>query len=323
MTERPQAVLLLNPLARRRSAGPRWAQVEPAVRERFDLELVELGAEGWQERIARAHQRGVRAFIAAGGDGTVNTLVNAIHTGCGAGLMEGLFLGAVGLGSSNDFHKPIGRTLHGVPIRLDLERATPRDLARARFVDPRGASQERLFAISASLGATAAANAVFNQGGWPVGWLGRFWVDGAITWSALRALACHRPTEVVLQTRQIGQTVQPRQPDLGARRVALSNLSVMKTPFLSGGLRYDLPIAPGDGLLAAHLCEGMTRLELLRTFLRLGRGNFTGTPKTHSWRTPRLAIQADTPFDLELDGELFRAVRVELDLLPQRVRCSP
>jgi diacylglycerol kinase family enzyme len=311
MRARPQAVLLLNPVARRRSAGRRWARVEPAVRERFDLELVELGAAGWPERLAHAHRRGVRAFIAAGGDGTVNALINAIHDRCGADSMEGLFLGAVGLGSSNDFHKPIHRTLDGVPVRLDLELTAPRDLARARFVDPRGAGQERLFAVSASLGVTATANAAFNEGRWPVGWLGRFWVDGAITWSALRALARHRPTQVMLQT------------ELGTRRVGLSNLSVMKTPFLSGGLRYDLDIAPGDGLLAAHLCEGMTRWELARTFLRLGRGRFTGTPKTSSWRTPRLAIQADVPFDLELDGELFRAVRVELDLLPQRVRCSP
>src|SRR5437016_2873987 len=60
--------------------------------------------------VSSAVHNGERSFVAAGGDGTVNALLNAIVACENRPPLEEFTLGAVGLGSSNDFHKPGAHT---------------------------------------------------------------------------------------------------------------------------------------------------------------------------------------------------------------------
>ena len=84
---------------------------------------------------------GARIFIpaplnvncpSATGSGTVNGVLNAI-------LAQGadVTLGAIGLGSSNDFHKPFAKDkrVGGAPVRLDASRAIRADVGRAVLTD--------------------------------------------------------------------------------------------------------------------------------------------------------------------------------------------
>lgn len=57
------------------------------------------------------------ACIAVGGDGTVNLLAQALLESV---EWREISLGALGTGSSNDFHKPRRKRFHGLPARLDL-----------------------------------------------------------------------------------------------------------------------------------------------------------------------------------------------------------
>jgi diacylglycerol kinase family enzyme len=99
----------------------------------------------------------------------------------------------------------------------------------------------------------------------------------------------------------------------------LSNLSVLKTPHLSGGLRYDTPVATDDGRLAVNLCEGMGRLALIRMLLRLCRGCFLGPRGTRHWKPERVEVLPERPVALEIDGEVVYARRVAFDVLPRRL----
>ncbi len=98
----------------------------------FDVEEVgpfDCVAASVREAVAK----GERAFIAAGGDGTVNLLLNAVME-LGSGVTD-IRIGAVGLGSSNDFHKPHGpdSVIAGVPVRVDCNSARPCDVIRIDF----------------------------------------------------------------------------------------------------------------------------------------------------------------------------------------------
>jgi hypothetical protein len=106
---------------------------------------------------ADAIQAGEREFISAGGDGTVNALVNALASMLGPEELRNVTVGALGLGSSNDFHKPYTHTIHGFPARIDFDRARPRDAGCLSFDSCR-----RFFLVNASAGVTANANAFFN-----------------------------------------------------------------------------------------------------------------------------------------------------------------
>jgi diacylglycerol kinase (ATP) len=303
------ALVVVNPAARHGRGGALYADVRGCLAQRFALQEVELDPAGaWAETLSAALARGTRMVVAAGGDGTVNAVTTVLARRRETWPLQGLSLGAVGLGSSNDFHKPFRVFEAGIPLRLDLEHATSRDVGRVRYVDAAGARRERYFIVSASLGATARANAAFNRSGPAVALLRRHWLEGAILLASLSAIVHHRNLDAHLRVQ-------------GAEcSIALSTLSVLKTPHLSGSLRFDTPVAPDDGLLAVNLCQGMGRPRLVATLLGLLCGRFAGRPGTRCWRAPRLEVAFEEPTDLELDGEIVLAREVVFDVLPERIR---
>ncbi len=307
MTDLPQhsparrALVLLNPNARRGRGRTRYAAVKADIDQVFDARVVETEPTGNDGPIRAALDDGIRTFIAAGGDGTVNAVIDALVRLRGAIVLDDLTLGAVGLGSSNDAHKPVELEIAGIPARIDARHAVPRDVGMARWD-----GGERAFLVSASVGVTAAANALFNREDIVLRLLKRCWVDGAIAWAAVRTIATWRNLSATLIVQETSSAI------------ALTHLGVAKTPWLAGGLHYDTPVEPGR--FAVNLCEGMSRLRTISTLAALARGRFVGLPGTRSWSAPRASVVLDEPCDLELDGEIFRASRVSFELLQERIR---
>lgn len=305
---RPPALVVVNPAARKGTAWRRYERVRPTLEQRLDTTTTEMTASGaWTGAVGQALAEGVRLFVAVGGDGTVHALVNALACQRGALSLSDLALGAVGVGSSNDFHKPYRDLVAGVPVRIDGRRTTPRDVVRARYCDHVGRERSRLFLISASIGLVATANGFFNRGDRILRRLDRIWPQLAIVYAALRTLASYRnlPAEITLPS--------------GPERMALTNASVLKTPYLSGSFRYDTPVPSDDGLVTVNLCHGLDRLSTLRMFLDLARGRFEGRPGTHHWRSKAIEIRLDSDADLELDGEVVQASHIRFDVTGERI----
>ena len=296
-----RALVLLNPHARRGQGRDRYAVVRPHIDELFETRIVETDPAGNDAAVRAALDDGVRTFIAAGGDGTVNALVDALVRLRGTIALDELALGAVGLGSSNDAHKPVDRKIAGIPVRIDAKNALPRDVGIARWD-----GGERAFLVSASVGVTAAANALFNREDPVLRHLKRWWVDGAIIWAAVRTIATWRNLAGTLVVNGTSSTV------------ALTHLGVAKSTWLAGGLHYDTPVE--SGRFAVNLCEGMSRMRTIRTLAALARGRFSGLPGTHSWSASGASVALDSACDLELDGEVVRASRVSFELLRERIR---
>jgi diacylglycerol kinase family enzyme len=263
-------------------------------------------ADGAPAAIAQAIALGERIFIAAGGDGTVNALLNAIVDAKGALPLDAFTLGAVGLGSSNDFHKPFARVENGIPLKVDDARTTLRDVGLIRSEN--GA---RYFLIGASFGAAATGNALFNAGTGLTGWLKPRWTGGAIACAALRAIAGHRNMH---PAEKAGREARP------TGLPAFASLSVMKSQYLSGSFRFDGPVAAGDGLFAVNLCGATGRLGLVRVLYNLRRGRFSGTAGCTSWRAPAVNFETAFPIAAEVDGEIMEGRRFELSILPERIR---
>ncbi|MBK9375693.1 MAG: hypothetical protein IPN03_18730 [Holophagales bacterium] len=301
---RPAAFVLLNPAAGRATDVRRLAFARREIEARFEAVEVTMDSAGrWKDAVSPALARGVRTFIAAGGDGTVHALLAALVETVGTEPLEELTLGVAALGSSNDFVKPLRRGDPVVPLRLDAAHAVPRDLVRVRAIDPAGREITSLLAVSASAGVVAEGNALFNSARRP-----RRWTAPAIACAALRAVRRHRDFTCRL-------THDGREEE-----VLLSSLSVLKSPWLSGALRYDLPVEPDEGLFGVAVCAGMGRVRLLATLAGLLFGRFRNRPGTKSFLTTALHVSADAPFPLEVDGEVERVVEATFDLLAWRVR---
>ncbi len=302
------ALVLLNPRARGGRGARRWGRVAGALAGELSPSVVELDEAGaWEGSVRAALGEGIRDFVAAGGDGTVSALVDCLYRAPSRPALAALRLGAVGLGSSNDFHKPGLRRVAGVPVRLRRSPGALRDVCLARYLDREGALRERCFVVSASLGLTAEGNARFNRRAGLLAWLTAGSTSLGIAATALVTLLSHHP-------RQLRLT-------LGAETHALSvmSLNAQKTPWVSGALRLDTPAADDDGRLGVNVCTATSRAGELRALFDLTRGRFLRGPDRRFWSVPSVRIEADELFDLELDGEVVTATAVELRVTGERI----
>jgi len=307
MTRRPQALVVLNPAARHGTAEARYQLVRPTLQAAFHAEEVRTDTEGtWVHSVLRGLERGVRIFIAAGGDGTVHAVVNALEGGTVD--LEQVVLGGVGLGSSNDFFKPVCRTIDGIPLRINTQASGFRDLVRVHWEDEGGESRARVCIVSGSVGATAAANGFFNRGDALLRALKGRWTGAAIAWAAVRTIATWQNLSATLGLAGTNLAV------------SVANLSVLETPYLSGSFRYDTPVNDHDGHMVVNLIEGRGRIGLLFMLVSMARGRFLGRPGTRSWTVDHMELALEKTADLELDGEVVAARRASFDVMPRRIQ---
>jgi diacylglycerol kinase family enzyme len=308
-------ILLLNPRAAGGTAPKKWKSIEDDFRYLFPATPLHIlnGPASTRELLQQALRAGERDFVAAGGDGTVNLALNALLSVSTESQIPEIRLGALGLGSSNDFHKPFlrGHFMGNVPGKLDFQHAMPHDIGCLTFND-NGHTVQRHFIANASCGITAEANWLFNNPDPILAWLKRSSTPLAIAYAALRTIFRYKNFEAILES-----------PGLSPWPSHLTNLAILKNPHVSGSFRYDTPVEPDDGAFIINLCEDMTTRELLRLLFSLARGRFSSLPKTQTWHQSGLTVRASKPFAVEFDGEVISTCSVTFSILPQYIQVCP
>jgi diacylglycerol kinase (ATP) len=247
----------------------------------------------------------VNCFIAAGGDGTLNYVLNAAIEVFGLNSRR-VCIGAIGLGSSNDYHKPFRRTCRGIPIRTDLARCVWSDIGIVNYT--LGATHmTRYFLTGASIGLIAEANDLFNRGDVVIRRLKHRALELTIGYAALKTMLTFKNHPLTIEYDGIKKNFD------------VTNLSVIKSVHVSGGLQYDLAIYPDDGLLGINLCYSMDLIQRLGVFYDLMRKQFSGKPKRIALLTRSASVRAETAFALETDGELQQASSADFSVAHTQV----
>ncbi|TQM33230.1 diacylglycerol/lipid kinase family protein [Nocardia bhagyanarayanae] len=312
-------LVILNPQSNAGTALRRWQPVEGALRERHPGMTVELPADADQAvKLVRTHIEtgdGTRpeAIVAAGGDGMVNLVLNAIMdpaTDRPRRGAEELALGAIGLGSSNDFHKPVpaSATIDGVPVRVDAARAEAVDVGKATMLLPDGTRAVRYFLLNASMGLVAAGNDSFNNATGALAWLKSRNVEAAIVATALRNIATHRPMRLEVRGTDWTYTAP------------ITNIGVLKSVHFAGGMYYDTPVTRTDGRFDVNIWAAAGRLRVLGLIAGLYRGAFTGSPLAICHRDTAVELRPERPVPLELDGEITVVESARLEVLPRALK---
>ncbi len=254
---------------------------------------------------------GAETIVAAGGDGTVNTVLNALIDPVSDRPRAGVALGAIGLGSSNDAHKPFQpeHKLAGAPVRISRERSSQIDVGRADVDLGDAGHVVRYFLLNASVGVIAESNAYFNRPGPMIDRLKRMSVEAAIVWSGVRTVATFESVPVTL-----------RLDDGAPRSQSISAAGILKSVHFAGGMRYDTPVACDDGTFAVNVFPEVSKAELLGMIPRLYAGGFRSHPKSICAKARTVHLSSSRAFALELDGEVYLTCTARLTVVPRVLR---
>ena len=263
--------------------------------------------------IKQALDSGETDIVAAGGDGTVNRMLNTILMHATSHQVKNIRLGAIGLGSSNDFHKPFvpEQMFENVSCKVDFANARLRDVGTVSYVQE-GNIQTRYFLVNASVGITADANRFFNTRSGVLRFLKQWHTPLAILYTALRITFSHKNIPATIRFAGEEDLV-----------VSLTNVGVLKNRHFSGNLFYDTETAYDDGNISVHVCHDMSRLALVRLLQAFSSGTFSKLQNTLSRQASEVSIAGNRPFAVEFDGEVIETSFVKFGILPRYLQVCP
>ncbi|MEM9920571.1 MAG: diacylglycerol kinase family protein [Bacteroidota bacterium] len=256
-------------------------------------------------RFLAANEEGY--IISSGGDGSLNVLLNTLLPLMGESRQR-IGIGAIGIGSSNDFHKPFNRKLEGIPLRIDSHTSAV-DIGQVDYTVDAKKWHRKYFLINASIGLIANANELFNKGDFIIDRLKNRFLNTTILYTALKTIATHR--------NMMGALIQENGHK---ERVPLTNLSIIKNRHVSGEFMYDQKMEADNGLLGLNYCYDLNRIGILQALSDLKRGRFSGKPKRVSTYIKSVEIELDKIGSLETDGEITAIKKAKISVLPKAIQ---
>lgn len=295
-----QITIILNPKAGRGRGTQLRAELErlltaaapssPAV-----WKIVETRAKGHASELARqAVGAGAAIIAAAGGDGTLNEVVNGLMAEP-AESRQKVMLGLLPLGTGNDFARCIGL---GTDIKRSVETLFQ---GRPQFVDV-GQAHGRWFVNIAGCGFDAIVAERANRG-FP-------FLRGT---SAYLAAIAH--SLLHLKSAELTLTL-----DGETRHVRALMCSVANATSYGGGMMVTPDARIDDGLFDICLLAEAGRLEFVRAFPRVFKGTHITHSKVTMLRARTVHIESHPPLPLLIDGEVTGTTPVTFTLSPRALQ---
>lgn len=288
--------IILNAASGNREAGDTQAIISRVMREagrEYHLRLVENPgdlADIARNAVAQANQVG-GAVVVAGGDGTINTVANAV-------MASACPLGVLPSGTFNYF----GRTHH---IPEDAESAVRMLLTASPHPVQVGLVNDRLFLVNASLGLYP--KLLEDREAWKKQY-GRSRV--VAMWAALASMVGAR-RQLRLQLTKDGEVTHWRTPTLfvGNNKLQLQQIGMAEADALDAGFLVAISPRP------------VGTLSLLWLALRGALGTLGEAANVRSFALRELAVRRSTrrsrPIKVAVDGEILQLQE------PLRFQVSP
>lgn len=287
---------IVNPAA----GGGRSGRLLGPVLERLNAEgirteVVHTNAVGQAAEIARAsYARGVRNFIAVGGDGTSYEVVNGLFPEAATG--ERPTLAFLPLGTGNSFLRDFSD--RGVEYAIEsilAQRSRTCDVMRLRH---RGGIIHYINLLSIGFTADVATLRARRFSSW--GELGYF---GSIF------LTLARFNRRAFPVRVKGEAEFDRRPCLF--------LTFNNSKFTGGTMMIAPNAHTNDGLIEYVRWGTIGRLGLIRELPGLYKGTHIQHPLAECKSVARVEFNLESPVDVMVDGEVLTLHCEELDVIPQ------
>ena len=245
-------------------------------------------AEKWSREAVR---RGCDYLIVAGGDGTLNEVVNGI-----AQIKQRPRIGLIPFGTGNDFARTLGLppTLEENIDILRRRKTRPIDLVRVT-------SRRRRYFINVSAGGFSG---MVNEKITPQ--IKRTW--GPLTY--VRGAAAALPKLHAYQTRVV-------LDDREEISTALYNVVIANGRFVAGGLPIAPKADPGDGLFDVILIPKRSAGEMLMLATQIVLGKHFSNSAIVFRRAKKIALRSRPGMWFNVDGELVGRAPAVFQIVPR------
>ena len=291
--------LIVNPVSGTDSA-PDYLQ---AINERLrgssgDLDIVMTVAQGDALDAARRSVReGYERLFVAGGDGTLNEVLNGV-AGVEGGL-ERVTFGLIPLGTGNDFADALGLPEDvGAALDILLE-------GRAVAVDV-GVMNDRYFVNVSAGGFIAEVSDAVDPRLKSVAGKLAYLVGGA------QVLLDYEPVGVRLRARAGDETIE--------REMSMEMFAVCNSRLVGGGRMIAPHAVIDDGLLDVCVVEAMPTVEFIALLTRISGGGHVEDGRVTYVRASELELRFDRTVKVTTDGEVLEADSCRYRVLPRAAR---
>lgn len=241
-------------------------------------------------------------IIAAGGDGTINQVVNGMLKG-NLPANQLPMLSILPAGSGNDFARTVNITLRLDELRERLSNATAKliDVGSVRFQKDSVQSHSYFINVaSAGMGPD-----VLNKMT-----LGKKRFGSAVAYYAaiLSTFFSYRCMQVIIQA-----------PDWKWSN-KLRTLAIGNGKFFGHGLCIAPEANPDDGIFSAFVCGSVSVLDFIRYTSTLKNSRKVSHPKIEYKKVESLDLTAESPCRIEADGELLGFLPAHIEVLSGRIK---
>jgi YegS/Rv2252/BmrU family lipid kinase len=300
-------LIIVNPASAGGRTGRRWPDVAGRLRAAgldFDAALTSSGGEA-EEQSRQAVRDGRALVVAAGGDGTINEVVNGCFE-AGDPAATGSCLGVLPMGTGGDLRRTLGHPLdvEQAAAVLRAGRARTIDTGRVTCSGFAGGTVVRHFVNIADAGIGGDVVDRVNRG--------RRVVNGEVTFllASVRTLLTwrNRPMRVV---------IDGRARDLVAQQVVVANCQ-----YFGGGMRVAPGAVPDDGLLDVVIAGDLGPWENVRGLRRIREGTHldAGNAKLSHALAERVEISSPELTRVDADGEQPGVLPAVIEVQPAALK---
>ena len=297
------ARLILNPVAGTDEGPALVARINELLREQFgDLDITITTGPGDAERAGfRAGSDGETQLFVAGGDGTLNEVMNGVFA---SGRLGDVVFGLLPLGTGNDFAAVLG-----IPPDVD---------AAVRAFDDRhvipvdvGRLDDRVF-VNVSAGGFVAevSEAVTPELKTVAGRLA-YLIGGAqalLSYEPVRArIEPIGDSHLLYPSDALDAVRQAAPAGIAAHEVDLQLFAVCNSRLIGGGRLIAPEAVIDDGWLDVCVIEAMPTLEFVGLLREVARGEHLDDRRVSYFRTRDLHLQFDRVIKVNTDGQVLDA----------------
>lgn len=298
--------VIVNPNAGRQKGSRDWPGIARLLTE-YGIDYFSSFTEKRghaMELAGRCIEKGYSKIIVAGGDGTLNEVVNGIFSQTGRNPSE-ITLAMIPLGTGNDWC----RMYH---ITEEYQQAVEvirqgkeflQDLGIIEFTNAEGQKEKRYFANIAGMGFDALVLQKTNldkekgKGNQLSYYLNIF--------TSLFSFKVTQ-TKITLDNKVV-------TPEVFSMTAAIGKYN-------GGGMKQAPRSCPDDGLFDLTIIRKIGKFKVVRNVLRLLDGSFTRLPEVLEYRSSAITIESTPDLYAEVDGESIGRTPFRFTTLPRGLR---